>query len=33
VYFLSCNQHGVFGLEMAEYEGPPEELLTHYFDD
>jgi hypothetical protein len=31
VYFHSGNQQGVAGLEMAEFDGPPEELLAHYF--
>lgn len=31
VYFLSGNQQGVAGLEMAEFDGRPGELLAHYF--
>ena len=33
VYFHSGNQQGVAGLEMAEFDGPPEELLAHYFEE
>lgn len=32
VYFLSGNQRGVAGLELAEFDGPPEEMLAHYFE-
>jgi len=33
VYFHSGNQRGVAGLEMAEFDGPPDELLAHYFEE
>jgi alpha-L-fucosidase len=33
VYFHSGNQQGVAGLELAEFDGPPEELLAHYFEE
>ena len=33
VYFLSGNQQGVFGLETAEFNGTPQELLACYFED
>jgi alpha-L-fucosidase len=32
VYFHSGNQQGVAGLEIAEFDGPPEKLLSHYFE-
>lgn len=32
LYFHSGNQQGVAGLEMAEFDGPPNELLAHYFE-
>lgn len=32
LYFHSGNQQGVAGLEMAEFDGPPEDLLEHYFE-
>ena len=33
VYFHSGNQQGVAGLEMAEFDGPPEELFAHYYEE
>ena len=32
IYFNSGNQLGVNGLEQAEFDGPPAERLSHYFD-
>lgn len=32
VYFNSGNQLGINGLEQAEYDGTPAEMLAHYFD-
>lgn len=33
VYFLSGDQQGVASLEMSEFDGSPEKLLEHYFDE
>lgn len=33
VYFHSGNQQGVAGLEMAEFDGSPGDLLAHYFEE
>ena len=33
VYFLSGNQLGVAGLELAEFDGTPDEFLAHYFEE
>jgi len=32
VYFHSGNQQGIATLQMAQFDGRPEELLAHYFD-